>query len=90
LLDNVKVLANSEYNKLLEKINELAMLSDEVVPQLVVDSFGYVDDYSVFSGIIGASNMGAFTENKWQFSEKYQILDTLIPTLGNTYECTAN
>ncbi|UUO25267.1 hypothetical protein FGD67_20185 [Colwellia sp. M166] len=90
LLDKVKVLASSEYNKLVEKVNELALLSDETVPALPLDSFGYVETYGVFSGVIGATSMGTFVEEKWQFSEQYQILNTLIPVLGNTNECSAN
>ncbi|XQW86281.1 hypothetical protein ACOYR1_06015 [Thalassotalea piscium] len=90
LLDNVKVLASSEYNKLVGKVNELAMLTGEIVPTLPLDTFGYVEAYGAFSGIIGVTSMGTFVEAKWQFSEQYQILDTLIPTLGNTNECSAN
>jgi len=90
LLDKAKILANNEYNKLVEKVNELALLSDDTMPALPLDTFGYVETYGVFSGVIGATSMGTFVEEKWQFSEKYQMLDTLIPALGNTNECSAN
>jgi len=90
MLSGVKVLANNENNKLIEKVNELALLSDEAVPLLTLDSFDFVEEYGIFSGIIGAENMGVFKEGKWQFSEQYQILATLIPALGNTNECLTN
>jgi hypothetical protein len=90
LLNGVKTLTNNEYSKLAEKINELARLTDDALPLLSSESFGYVEEYGVFSGIIGAESMGTFTDDMWRFSEEYQFLETLIPALGINNECSAN
>jgi hypothetical protein len=90
LLSGVQTLTNTEYRQLAEKVNELALLTDGALPLLSSESFGYVEEYGVFSGIIGAESMGTFTDNMWQFSEEYQFLETLIPALGINNECSAN
>jgi hypothetical protein len=90
LLRGVKTLTSTEYNKLAEKITELAQLTGGALPLLSNLSIGYVGEYGVFSGIIGANSMGAFTDGVWQFSEQYQFLETLIPALGKNTDCSAN
>ncbi|GAA6172036.1 hypothetical protein NBRC116592_17060 [Colwellia sp. KU-HH00111] len=90
MLNGVKILANNEYNKLAEQINELAELTDETLPLLSVESFGYVNELGVFSGVIGVESMGTFKEGEWYFSETYQFLEPLIPALGKNNECSAN
>jgi hypothetical protein len=90
LLSGVQTLTNNEHSKLAEKVNELAKLTDEALPLLSSASFGYVEEYGVFSGIIGAESMGTFTDGVWQFSEQYQFLEMLIPALGKNSECSAN
>ncbi|MFT4848712.1 MAG: hypothetical protein ACJA0H_000428 [Francisellaceae bacterium] len=90
LLSEVKNLASNQYNSLAEKINELAQLTNDTLPLLSITSFDYIDEYVVFSGIIGAQSMGVFTAGEWKFSEQYQFIETLIPALGKTNECAAN
>jgi hypothetical protein len=90
LLSEVKKLASNEYNSLAEKVNELAQLTNDTLPLLSNTSFDYIDEYVVFSGIIGAQSMGVFTGGEWKFSEQYQFIETLIPALGKNNECAAN
>ena len=87
---NVKTLAGAEYNKLAENINLLASLTNDNLPTLPSLNYQYSDKYQVFSGIIGNRQMGSFNSGSWKFSQEYQFLNTLIPSLGNTTACEAN
>jgi len=89
-LVNVKTLAGAEYNKLTKNINLLASLTNDNLPALPSVNYQYSDNFHVFSGIIGNTQMGSLVGESWTFNQEYQFLNTLIPSLENTTTCEAN
>jgi len=89
-LVNVKTLAGAEYNKLTKNINLLASLTNDNLPALPSVNYQYSDNFHVFSGIIGNTQMGSLVGESWKFNQQYQFLNTLIPSLGNTTTCETN
>lgn len=89
-LMNVKTMAGAEYNKLAENINSLALLTNDNLSAFPTLTYQYSEAYQAFSGIIGNTQMGDYEGDIWKFNQRYQFLNTLIPTLGNTTTCEVN
>lgn len=89
-VNEVKALAKTSSNKLIAKINELSSRSGGSLPELSPNKLMYVQEYGVFSSVIGNESMGSFDNDVWSFTGKFEFMNTLVSELGNTTECSAS
>jgi hypothetical protein len=79
----------AQYDPLIEQLNAVASQLEGKVPLLSVGKLDYISEYEAFSGIVGDTLLGGFSESTWVFTPENSVLESLIPMLGVS-DCNAS
>ena len=79
----------AQYDPLIEQLNAVASQLEGKVPLLSVGKLKYIPEYEAFSGIVGDTSLGGFSESTWAFTPENSVLESLIPMLGAS-DCKAS
>lgn len=86
----VKQLASAQSSLIISKLNTLAEMANGTLPQVTAGEYKYIEEYGVFSSVIGNAQMGSFSGKAWSFTGVYEFFNTKVAALGNIDTCEAN
>lgn len=87
LLGEVKTFSQSKISPFLQRLSEVAQLTEEKLSPLPLNELRHSHQYDAFSLLIGNPELGQFTDGQWVFFEAYAYLEKFSPVLNPDTHC---